>query len=275
LRLSKTRDYTFMLTGRKLHALEKRNKIEKRVASGPHFLRSMWRDAAEIRGVLDEAKASKKGPTRGSIWLGGDPRRARLAGRFVYHALLKQSIVATVAAWEAFFRGTVVYVLNRPAFIAILASRRDRPFRKIAKEFGLSEDILLQFASVGFSVSAVKLGSAFANSRRIHWQNLRQCRKLLRILFPDVDILQFAANWSRLIQFFEDRNVIVHKSGLEERKVTEQFYDGTKVVGPVKVKEAFPIVEKYTPKKVENFLDELLAISEKLHSRQFSTYERD
>jgi len=265
-------DYTFKLPTSQF-ALEKgRGNIVQRPPSGPYYLRRMWRQAAKIRGLLDNSRSLMTEKSTRVQWL-RNPRTARFSGWEGSMVLMEQSIVATVSSWEFFLRETVRYVLNDSDFVKDLVVRSEMPLVRMAHRFGL-RDTLPSDSETLAAEGMVNIGDLVCGSRKIRWQDLRTCNKLLRTLFPDLRLPELSRYWSQLVGLFKARHLIVHRSGVSTKVVDEyDVEDKGQITGPYKVDKLFEVVEAYTPDQIEALLQELLNVAEGVHNRLFSTHQ--
>ncbi len=268
-------NWTYVLNRRELAYLKKHNRIQgPRFAPG--FLRILWYESAKIRGILDLAAEVRDRPSGARGLPSREPYNARFAGKKVYFAIMEQSIVAIVSAWEMFVRVTIQHILNQRALVVRLAQREDQPLKLLAREFRLTNEILLELNLKGLDSGTVRLGDVVVKSRRISWQSLDNCKRVVNLLFPDVRLNSFATDWSEVMKLFRARNKVVHEAGEDIRMVDDYDIDEKgRVTGPFRMEEPFRLAKEYEPERVETILVDILLVAEGLFNRLFSTYEPD
>ncbi len=268
-------NHTYILNSAEFKFVVKEGRVQEKPTAGPYFLRQFWGQAAKIRGLLDLAGEVGDQKTRSPFQKLSNPREFRESGKGVYFSLLEQALVAIVSAWEAFFRGTITYVLNRPLFIMRALSREDEPLRVIAREYRVADEMLLELVLRQTDLKRMHLGDVVAAGQRIRWQSLEDCKRIVKILFPDLDLASKAREWGKTALLFQNRHKIVHESGEETRLVDDVDFDKEGEPFPVKVETAYAVVRDYDPKRIEKVLDDTLRVAEAVHNRLFSSYTPD
>jgi hypothetical protein len=265
--------YTFVLSEREFQFLLGSGKIEKMPVGAPFFFRRLWRQCAKIRALLDLAAPLSGAAPDNILKAISDPLTARYSGRGAYFALLEQAIVASVSAWEAFASETIRDVLNDRMYVAKLTDLGTQPLRSLTSEFQLTEEIVLELISRRFDFTKARLGDTIVDSRRIRWQDLDDCKRVFRILFPDVDFRQMARDWAKVTKLFEDRHRIVHASGTGERQAEDYDVDEEKgTARRVLVTQFFEVATEYDAAKVEQVLADIVNIALGLHARLFARF---
>ena len=268
--------YTYFLTEREFESLIGSGKIEKTPVGAPFFFRRLWRQCAKIRALVDLAAPLSGSVPDNVLKAISDPLTARFSGRGAYFALLEQAIVASVSAWEAFVSETIREVLNDGMYVAKLTELDAQPLRSLMSEFRLTEEIVLELISRGLDLTRARLGSSIVDSRRIRWQNLDDCKRVFRILYPDVDLTRMAKDWTKVAKLFEDRRKIVHASGTGERQIEDYDVDEEKgTARRVLVTQFFEVVTDYDPLMVEAVLADIVNIALGLHARLFGRFLAD
>lgn len=153
----------------------------------------------------DERKSYEK---MVKIWYSSESLRNREMKDNLAEILREQAIIAGVSNWEGYFSHVSEVILIDRVLENVYKNKEK--LKKLLKTFNLERDFANEMLLNGYQFKNLRFADYIKNNEKIKYQNVDHLKAMLSILYEINIVTIKEKDWTKIVEFIDNRHDIVH-----------------------------------------------------------------